>query len=250
MHCHLTRLVAATVLTLVVCPLAWAQEQVGSVAVSRPPSFFMHLLRSNGIIFGPLMFAVALWLFALIALLLIGLRRGRAVNWRLAARLTEAAEAGTVERLTELAREDRTHVGRAMVEGLRRLPNGIEEARRGIAKVVEQVRTTKEWSLRWLAGLAVLAPLLGFLGALLGAILIFMELGRPEGTPNPARLAEGLSHALVVPLEGIFLAVIAVFAYVVFKNRLSRVVQLTGAVAEDLLTRAHFRTRAGRVLSE
>ena len=45
--------------------------------------------------------------------------------------------------------------------------------------VVEQVRTDKERSLRWLGGLAVLGPLLGILGALLGAILMFMELGRP-----------------------------------------------------------------------
>lgn len=134
--------------------------------VAPAPSFFKHMLVSNGIIFGPLMMFLALSLFCLIL----------ALAW-----------------------------------GLRRAPENV----------APHSFAPQERALRWVGGIGMLSPLLGLLGTLLGMILGFMTLAQ-GGQVDGTILVIGMSHALVVLFEGIFLACIAIPAYVLFKNRLQR----------------------------
>jgi biopolymer transport protein ExbB len=73
-------------------------------------------------------------------------------------------------------------------------------------------------------------------------ILSFMELGR-GGAPNPAVLADGISHALVVTLVGIGLSVPAIFAHAFFRNRLIRLSMDVGNIADDLLTQMYHNSK-------
>jgi len=73
-------------------------------------------------------------------------------------------------------------------------------------------------------------------------ILSFMELGR-GGTPNPAKLADGISHALVVTLVGIALSVPAIFCHAFFRNRLIRISMDVSNIADDLLTQMFHNSR-------
>jgi hypothetical protein len=92
----------------------------------------------------------------------------------------------------------------ALAWGLRRTPDNV---------------ASQERALRWVGGIGLLSPLLGLLGTLLGMMLMFMSLSR--GGRVDECLA-GMSHALPVLIEGLFLACIAIPAYVLFKNRLQR----------------------------
>lgn len=94
----------------------------------------------------------------------------------------------------------------ALAWGLRRAPENV---------------ASQERALRWVGGIGVLSPLLGLLGTLLGMMLMFMTLSQ-GGRVRSEELVLGMSHALPVLLEGIFLACIAIPAYVLFKNRLQR----------------------------
>jgi hypothetical protein len=96
---------------------------------------------------------------------------------------------------------------------------------RGVSRV-EDVSDPKRWApqeraLRWLGGLGVLSPLLGLLGTLFGMMMLLMTVAR-NGHASGEMLAIGMSHALPVLVEGIFLACIAIPAYILFKNRLQR----------------------------
>ena len=73
-------------------------------------------------------------------------------------------------------------------------------------------------------------------------MLAFMAIAAKGGVAE-VDLIKGLGHALSVLLEGLFLATIAVFAHVVFKNRLHHLMLTTGAAADVLLTRAHDQGR-------
>jgi len=160
-------------------------------AVAQPPSFFHHLLMSNGIIFGPLMFLLALTLIGLIAYLTLGLRRVKVAALNTAAR-SEA---------------DRTAEWRLW--------------------------GPQERALRWLGGLGLLSPLVGLLGTVLGIMLLFMAASRSEAAVSERTLITGLSHGLSVLFEGLFLACIALPAYVLFKNRLQRLRVATATAGED-----------------
>jgi hypothetical protein len=86
----------------------------------------------------------------------------------------------------------------------------------------------QERALRWLGGIGVLSPLLGLLGTLFGMMLMFMSLARGTHVSGET-LVLGMSHALPVFLEGIFLGCIAIPAYILFKNRLHRLTLPIGA---------------------
>jgi len=225
---------AFTVIVLLTSAQVVRADEVADVA--PPPSLFKHMLVSNGILFGPLMMLLALALTGLILRLAFGLRRGQALGHGLIPRLDEAAGAGP-DRLAELTRGDRSCLAQALVAGMARLPQGRDEARHAVSTVITQLWAPQERALRWLGGLGLLSGLLGLLGTLFGLMLLCMAVARSGGAADRVMIT-GLSHALSVLLEGLFLACVAIFAYVVFKNRLQRLMLATGTAADELLTRA------------
>src|SRR5262249_22311041 len=90
--------------------------------------------------------------------------------------------------------------------------------------------------------IGTLGPLLGLVGTVFGMIQSFLVLGS-GGTPDPAKLAEGISHALVVTLLGISLSVPAIFAHAYFSNRLTRIKHDVSNMADDLLTQMYHNSK-------
>jgi biopolymer transport protein ExbB len=76
----------------------------------------------------------------------------------------------------------------------------------------------------YIAIIGTIGPLIGLVGTVSGMIQSFGELGR-GGTPDPAKLADGISHALNATLVGIFLSCLAIPAYTFFNNRLDRIIK-------------------------
>jgi biopolymer transport protein ExbB len=84
--------------------------------------------------------------------------------------------------------------------------------------------------LRPLAIVAVLAPLLGFLGTVFGMIQAFITIALREGLGRPELLAAGISQALVTTAAGLCVAIPAQAAYFWFRGRVERF----GRRVEDL----------------
>jgi hypothetical protein len=99
----------------------------------------------------------------------------------------------------------------ALAWGLRRAPE----------TAVPDAFASQERALRWVGGIGLLSPLLGLLGTLFGTMLSLRVLSYGGQVDNETLLI-GMSHALPVMIEGIFLACIAIPVYVLFKNRLQR----------------------------
>ena len=70
-----------------------------------------------------------------------------------------------------------------------------------------------------------------------------MELAQPGKTPNAQKLADAISHALVITLLGIALAVPAIFCHAFFKNRLTRMSMDAANIADDLLTQMYHNSK-------
>jgi biopolymer transport protein ExbB len=201
----------------------------------------LFLLQSNGLIFAVVMMLATLALLALVLALMVGLRPGRAVNAGVLRRLTEAAGSGPAA-LAEQARGESSYLGQTVSAGVSRLPHGLEEARYAIARSIERLQAPWERVLRWLGTLGLMCPFLGLLGTVLGVILASMAIP-PGANLQDAAFIKGVGHALSVTLEGLFLAVLALPAHVLFKNRLHRLMLAASGAADDLVTQAHERER-------
>jgi biopolymer transport protein ExbB len=208
----------------------------------RPESLFMHMIKSVGPVFGIMFLLISISLVALIVLLAMDLRMGMAIPPGFVEDFTDTVNKRRFKEAYEMARADSSYLGRVMTTGMSRLQYGIEDARESAFNMVDSIRASKEQLIAYLGTIGTLGPMFGLVGTVYGMIKSFKVLAE-GGNPTPARLADGISHALVVTLVGVALSVPAIFCHAFFKNRLTRIEKETGNMADDLLTQMYHNSK-------
>ena len=79
--------------------------------------------------------------------------------------------------------------------------------------------------------------MIGLFGTVHGMIDSFSYIAIAGGSPDPNILAEGISKALVTTLIGLAIAIPAIAAYNILRNRIQRLVLEVGIVSENLMSR-------------
>ena len=79
--------------------------------------------------------------------------------------------------------------------------------------------------------------MIGLFGTVHGMISSFFTIATAGATPDPAKLAEGISTALLTTLLGLAIAIPAIAAYNILKNRVQRLVLEVGGTSENLMGR-------------
>jgi biopolymer transport protein ExbB len=212
-----------------------------AAAPKQSSNIFMHIIKSLSW-FLPVMLAVSIALMSLVVLLIMELRMGAAIPPGFVEEFTDTVNKRRFKEAYEMAKEDGSFLGRVMTTGMSRLQYGIDDAREAAFNMVESIKAGKDQLITYLATIGTLGPMLGLVGTVWGMILSFMELGK-GGTPKPEKLADGISHALVVTLVGIALSVPAIFCHAFFRNRLIRVSMDVGNIADDLLTQMYHNSK-------
>jgi len=205
-------------------------------------NLFTHIITSAGWFFGPLLFLVSIGLVTLIVLLAMDLRMGVSVPTHFVDDFTDLVNKRQFKQAFELCKNDNSFLARVLTAGMGRLQYGIEDARECSHNMTESVKAGKEQLINYLGTIGTLGPMLGLVGTVFGMILAFMELSA-GGTPRPEKLADGISHALVVTLLGIAIAVPAIFCHALFKNRLTRISMDAANLSDDLLTQMYHNSR-------
>jgi len=223
---------------------AKAAEPSPATAPSATPTrgLFSHILHSVGWTFGLVLLFVSVCLVALVVLLSMELRMTMAIPPGFVEDFTETVNKRRFKEAYEMARDDGSYLARVLTTGMSRLQYGIEDARESAFNMVESIKAGKDQLVTYLATIGTLGPMLGLVGTVWGMILSFMELSS-GAHPDPGKLAEGISHALVVTLLGIGLSVPAIFCHAFFRNRLIRIAMDTSNVADDLLTQMYHNSK-------
>lgn len=219
-----------------------AQAQDPASAEKEKPDLFLHILDSVGPVFGVIFLIVSVLLVTLIVLLAMDVRMGVAVPAAFVEDFTDTVNKRQFKQAYDMCRSDNSYLARVLTAGMTRLQYGIEDAREAAYNMVESIKAGKEQLIAYMATIGTLGPLLGLVGTVWGMILNFMVLAT-EKTPRPEQLADGISHALVVTLIGIALAVPAIFCHTLFRNRIIRVAMDTGNMADDLLTQMYHNSK-------
>ncbi len=152
---------------------------------------------------------------------LLVVRRGTQVPVGLGRMLISAARQGQVRNILEITRDDDTMLGAAAHVGMVRLNAGREAARAAVDEVVEE-RTTKLFRrIEYLNVIGNVSPMIGLFGTVYGMINAFSHIyAAGGGMPNASSLARDISVALVTTFWGLLIAIPALTAYAVFRNRI------------------------------
>jgi biopolymer transport protein ExbB len=222
-------------------PPAEEKKEEKSSRLSANP--IVHFFVSIGIVFGIIFAALSVGTVALIIILLLDLRMSEAVSPAFVDEFTSLVNKRQFKQAYEMCKNDNTFLGRVLTAGMGRLQYGIEDAREAMTSTVETVRASKDSLISYLANVGTLGPMLGLVGTVSGMVGAFRQLGVAEGAPNAGHLAGEISHALVVTLVGVAVAVPAIFFYSFFKNRLTAIANNTSNLADDLLTQMYHNSK-------
>lgn len=201
-----------------------------------------HFFKSLGLMFGAIFAAISIGMVALIIVLAMDLRMGEAVSGNFVDDFTGMVNKRQFKQAYELCKNDNSFLARIMTSGMSRLQYGIEDAREAMLAMVDTVRASKDNLISYLATIGTLGPLLGLVGTVSGMIGAFRRLGEDKKV-DTGGLAGEISHALVVTLVGVALAVPAIFFFGLFKSRLSVISMNTSNLADDLLTQMYHNSR-------
>ncbi|NNJ27281.1 MotA/TolQ/ExbB proton channel family protein [Alienimonas chondri] len=239
------RLASALLLGLfLLTPVAsFAQEGDGAAPAAETATtpadknFLIWMLEANGWLFGLIFLTLSFVTVALITLNILKVRRQNFLPDGFVEDFEAELTAKNYQGAYELAREDESVVARVLAAGLGRLNRGYPEAVEAMQEVGEDENMTYEHSLSYLALLGAIAPMLGLLGTVSGMIEAFETIAQSTTAPKPAELAEGISKALFTTLEGLAIAIPAMVAYSLLRNRVARYVLEVGIVSEGLMQR-------------
>lgn len=137
----------------------------------------------------------------------------------------------------DMARTDESVLGQVLSAGLAKLSRGYNKAIEGMQEVGEEESMKLEHRLSYMALIGNLSPMIGLFGTVHGMISSFQVIATSEATPKPSELAQGISTALFTTLIGLAVAIPAIAAYNLLRNRVSRLLLEVGVTSENLMSR-------------
>jgi biopolymer transport protein ExbB len=174
---------------------------------------------------------------AFLVMNLLGLRRDAVCPPHLAAAFEAQLNENKLQEAFDLAKSDDSMLGQMLAAGMQNIQHGYDKAVQAMSQVGEDENLKLEHRLSFLSLVGTIAPMVGLLGTVDGMVLSFMEIASSDTQPKPSKLADGISMALITTLVGLVLAIPAVIAFNLLKNRLTRLVMETGQQAGSLMSR-------------
>lgn len=137
---------------------------------------------------------------------------------KLLARIEEALASGGVDAAKEVCRNTRGPVASIFYQGLDRADQGIEVVEKAVISYGSVQMGLLEKNLSWIQLFISIAPMLGFMGTVIGMISAFDSI-QLAGDVSPQLVASGIKVALITTVSGLIVAIIlqVFYNYIVTK---------------------------------
>ncbi len=148
------------------------------------------------------------------------------------------------EMTRERMRDLRAHspLGELLVAGYTAHPQGRDAVKDAITDTGRRVIVEMERFMATLGTIAMVSPLLGLLGTVIGMIDMFSAAGQ-NGMGSPEALASGIAQALITTATGILIAVPTTFVYRLLQRRIDELVCVmeveAGKMVDALFASSH-----------
>jgi biopolymer transport protein ExbB len=219
---------------------AHAQGPAAAGGQEAPPpqtSALGFYYRALGPFYTVVFLAISFVFVALIVMNIMSIRRQSVVPPDLVANFEALLNEKRFQDAYELAKADDSFLGHVLAAGLAKLQEGYPQAVEAMQEVGEDENMRLEQRLSYIALIGTVSPMVGLLGTVDGMVAAFRVIASTNTQPKPSMLAEGISTALITTLVGLWLAIPAIAAYGIFRNRLQRLVLEVGIYSERLMSR-------------
>ncbi|MCD6521891.1 MotA/TolQ/ExbB proton channel family protein [Candidatus Calescamantes bacterium] len=189
------------------------------------------LIKSGGWVMA-IIFLLSLASLGLIIKFLIILRSRNLKDEIFERNLIDLAKEGDLRKVSSLCRRS-THLFASIIlssltdEGENFKSRLEEEGRRAIILLQQ--------SIRYLADIGVIAPMLGLLGTVIGMIQAFQVVAYETGVAKPVMLAAGISKALVTTAAGLIVGIPSMAFYFYFRGKINQIIPYWEKLGEEIV---------------
>ncbi len=192
--------------------------QIADVVADEPeaPKSFHQVLKEKFIEGGPgfmgivlltLIFGLAISIERIIYLSMASVNTKKILSG-----VESALESGGIDQAKEVVRNTRGPVASIFSEGLNRFDDGMAEVEKAIVSYGSVVTGRLESGVSWISLFIALAPMLGFMGTVIGMIQAFDDIAA-AGDISPTVVADGIKVALLTTVFGLIVAIILQIFY-------------------------------------
>lgn len=191
--------------------------------------------------------ALSFMAMALIIYFFAVLRRGQVVPENLRRELLEKVRAGGYDEARRLCTFRTSPLSAIVLTGLEHIGTAPDADPMLLRDAVEAegARQTEsiQGQIQYLMDIAVVSPMLGLLGTVLGMMIAFNSVSSQIAVVRPAELAGGVNDAMLTTAIGLIVAIPAMMFYAFFRRRTGKLVAMLEAAAADIFTAMLARRR-------
>ncbi len=221
------------------CGWLIAQAPAGpAVAVAKTSSAqndtFLSIVFSGGILgIGIMLALIALSLITVYLIVdqALTLRRKDILPNDFAESIRQMLIQGRLKEADQLCRDKPSPLAFIIASGIAEVEFGWPAVEKALEDTTAEQSARMYRKVEYLSVLGNLAPMLGLLGTVSGMIVAFRQVALSQGTAGAGDLAQGIYSALVTTVAGLIIAIPAMGAFAIYRNRIDQLIAETAYAA-------------------
>ena len=176
---------------------------------------------------GPLMIPIVLSCFVAVYIFVervLTIKKANESPEAFMSKIKELVLRGDINGAKVLCAQHDTPVARMIEKGVQRIGSPLKTIEASIENVAKLELFKLEKNLSILATVAGAAPMMGFLGTVMGMVTAFISISQEEGSVSPKLLADGIYTAMITTVAGLIVGILAYLGYNYLVTRVSKVV--------------------------
>ena len=174
-----------------------------------------------------------MWVLVLLAAVMIfifierfiAIRRATKLDKNFMNRIRDFISEGNINAAIDLCRRTDSPVARMIEKGIERIGRPMGDIQTAIENVANVEVAKLETGLPWLASISGGAPMLGFLGTVVGMVQVFISMSAStSGVIELGQLSSGMYVAMVTTVGGLIVGIPAYFGHNYLVARIERLV--------------------------
>lgn len=185
---------------------AVAEEQVASIG-------FWDLFMGGGWLMWVLVALAAVMIFIFVERF-IAIRKATRIDNNFMNRIRDYISEGNINAAIDLCRRTDSPIARMVEKGIERIGRPMGDIQNAIENVANVEVAKLENGLPWLASISGGAPMIGFLGTVVGMVQVFIDMSANQGGGiELQQLSAGMYVAMVTTVGGLIVGIPAYFAH-------------------------------------
>lgn len=224
-------------LLLIQTPDVTGVAPLTNAAPATEPLSFWDLCMQGGVLMIPIALLLLFSIYYFIERWLT-IRKANRQPDNFMQRIKDYIHEGEIESAQNLCKKTNTPYARLISKGISRIGRPMNDVLVAIENTGNIEVATLGKGLPWLATTAAGAPMLGFLGTVIGMVQAFYNIAATGSSADIATFSGGIYTALVTTVAGLIVGVVALFAYNILVAKINNVMtSLEGKTMEfmDLL---------------